>query len=366
MPLGIAPYALDFNENDGKLYAINNPFEGGGTWEIDPSDASSTEIGFNDASLVTAFLINKDGQNYFMADAGLGVLSQNNLGNPSIGSTITLPWSPPPGQVTAPETLDYLNNDPNDNNLVMCWGFNDGFSPLDCYIYNLDTQQYTPFIMNTNLEIRGFEILPNTMCESLTAEPSLVPTKAPTQTPSFSGCPCFRDLDTTLDYCVSGCCGIGSLVKTIIDGTIYEYGIRDDDKACFTRINGIESIEYTPLTDDQYYACDEELVLISNDVNCTISDTNYIPSYQSIYGALKIFVTNLNDSDISITLIVLYIIFILMMLAVLIFFMYQCLYKINETILYFLNKNIIEYKQINNELPIDVATDTTFIDNDDV
>ena len=177
----IEPLGLDFNELDGMLYGTF----GTNIFKIDPLTGNSTDIGDNDASFETAILVNKNGNDVFIMDWGNTVLTNNTLINPTLSSTTIINWTLPPGQTTGPDTLDYLNDDPNDNNLVMCWGFD---HPLECYIYNLDSQTYIEILSNTNLLIRGLEILPETMCTSLTVSPTMSPavmtieptTKAPT------------------------------------------------------------------------------------------------------------------------------------------------------------------------------------------
>ena len=170
----IEPVGLDFNELDGMLYGA----WGQNIFKIDPLTGNSTDIGDNNAGFETALLINKNGNDIFIMDWANSVLTNNTLTNPTLGSTTIFNWTLPPTQTNGPDTLDYLNDDPNDNNLVMCWGFD---SPFECYIYNLDSQIYQQILCDANLLIRGLEILPETMCTSLTASPTTVlGTESPT------------------------------------------------------------------------------------------------------------------------------------------------------------------------------------------
>ena len=182
----IQPVSLDFNELDGMLYGSF----GKNIFQIDPLTGASLDIGDNNAGFETALLVNKNGNDVFIMDWANSVLTNNTLINPTLSSTTIINFPLPPGQTNGPDTLDYLNSIPNDNKLVMCWGFD---HPLDCYIYDLDTQIYTEILSGVDLLIRGLEILPDTMCTSLTASPTTVggtssptvePTLAPTNEPT--------------------------------------------------------------------------------------------------------------------------------------------------------------------------------------
>ena len=190
---------------------------------------------------------------------------------------------------------------------------------------------------------------------SPTETPTLSPV-TPTQSPSFSGCPCFRDLDISLEYCLSGCCNVGLLAKTVTDAGTIEYGLGEANHECFTKIDGIEQPGYQSLTEAQYCACIDELTEIAGGVNCTISETIYDSSF---YARITSLLTILDDQDISIFHVVIYFIFLSMMLCTAIYGIYACIHKISNYT--FKNGNV--YKQLStNMITADDATDATATD----
>jgi len=141
-------------------------------------------------------------------------------------------------------------------------------------------------------------------------------------------CPCYGDLDPSLTYCLSGCCGVGVLAKTKCGNDFISYGVREDDKSCFVQTNDNITTEVTGLTSEQYYECEAILIEAAKGDNCTISDTiDY-----SIFGAFKLFVKRISNADPTKSIfdihVVLYALFALMFVGTIIGLIYLCISNI--------------------------------------
>ena len=180
-----------------------------------------------------------------------------------------------------------------------------------------------------------------------TASPT-IETVSPTTILMGDGCPCFKDLDVSLKYCMSSCCDIGTLVKGKKGSNIVEYSLKNQDKSCSETING-EITKHYSLTTKQYYSCDIELNVLSNHVNCTISDT----ANDNIFKALQILFTDAftTESQLSKALIISYIAFLLVITFGLVYSMYTCIKKIRKHV-----RGSITYKSVESISSEDVYT----------
>ena len=349
----ICPYGMDFNENDGYIYASDHNSGGKAIYKIDPSNGDISFIGETASGFITALLVSKDGTQIITANWIAQALYYNILPNPETSTTTAINIPFPISQQYGADSLDWLNDDINDDRLVMCWGLS---LPLECFIYDPDTQQYTPILTNVNMYIRGLDVLNNIEC---TDNSALIVDNNPPQSGGEGStgvtndddniCKCFSNLDNNIKYCASSCCDIGILVETKINGDIYQYGagIINDEYKCFTKVNG-EYIREHVLLARQYYECNTELTIIADNVTCSISDA----FDTSIYDAIKAYYNRIiRDNDLSISLIVLYIVFLLMFIMGIICLITMIVNGISTIIL----KNDHKYCELNN----DTNTDST-------
>ena len=165
-------------------------------------------------------------------------------------------------------------------------------------------------------------------------------------------CPCYGELDSSLKYCLSGCCDVGVLAKTKDNtGALIDYGVDEIKRSCFIKINDVITTEIENLDDASYYDCEAILIEASNN-NCTISDT----IDDSIFSAIIALFNSIHDpnSDISVLHLVSYAVFILMILAWIIVLTYLLVSKIASK---FTNKKANDYLN----LPYQDETETTSV-----
>ena len=223
------------------------------------------------------------------------------------------------------------------------------------------TPTASPTVSPTNTSTLAPTNLPTpTPTDSPTALPTTNPSTiliGPTGSPSFIGCPCFNDLDNTLEYCLSGCCNVGLLAKTINNIGAIEYALDESNHKCFTKINGIQQSLYQSLSEIQYYACIDELTQIASGVNCTITDTTYNSHF---YGHIARFFSMIGEQNISLFHIILYIIFLLMILCWILYAIFSCIDSIRN----YTFKNGKMYKHLTTNINTsDDITSSTDVNN---
>jgi len=144
----------------------------------------------------------------------------------------------------------------------------------------------------------------------------------------YNKCPCTKEIDTSLEYCISGCCEVGILAKakTSDDKTI-AYILDETDKTCSIKKDGVITKGPIALTDELYYDCESELIDIAKGYNCTVSD---LGSAHAIIEAIQSYFTS--ETGLDIKLVALYGVFIFWIFVGLACVLYTCINQIRNTL----------------------------------
>jgi len=334
---------LDYNPFDGLFYGhtyvINTPF-----YTLNLTSLEITQIGNSDYDLCRTVQVSKNG-NYLYYTGNPRRLIRAPINNVSPATEEIIIPSSVISPLGLPDSSDWYNDDPNDERLIICF-FR---SPPPCYVFNLSESNPQPELLFTASDgrtIAGFEVLPGEYdnCDIIT-----------TPLPEPSGCPCYNNLDLSLKYCVSSCCDVGTLIQTTIDGVAVQYGLRGDDKSCFVSNDGVISTDVS-LSDAIYYTCEAELLpVINNNITCTVSEANG----HSIFATIKSFLkyATATGSDISLALVISYVVFIFVVLIAVIVPIYMGAREIIALYSNRTSKHDSQYSQVlNADTHSDVST----------
>mmetsp|Transcript_81285 Transcript_81285/g.99623 ORF Transcript_81285/g.99623 Transcript_81285/m.99623 type:complete len:448 (+) Transcript_81285:63-1406(+) len=330
---------LYYNCHDDMLYTVDwrGPLFGGNynIYQVNPITLQVKVHGQIKGTNRQALMISKDGTKFYLVDTWIQQIYEAPFNNPTIYNTVLLsPKIPPNVNIFS---IDWLNTDANDNTAIICQNTAFTGSESECFSWDIYTGARTTLFQTER--IWGLEMIYNFDCNNLPSIGTVMENQCGyTGVPNDPSdeCPCFDNIDNSLDYCLSGCCDLGTLIKAKNTNPSLQYGVGFDDKSCFIKENGVITSQQIGLTDTQYYACETELITASQGFNCTVSEI----SGKSIFDMVLQIAT-----EESLLLIMLYVIFIALWFCAIIVLIRICYNKMLNCCV---PKNGKEYKAIDN------------------
>ena len=329
---------LVFNQNDGYLYGAQ--YLSGAICQINPNNASNFNCNYGFTfDEVRGLMLSKDNTELYYVRENRRIY-RTPFNSPSLfRSTLVINLTPVLNEYGFKfiNAMEWLNDIPNDNTLLL--GIDGGFNNGKYWLitYNLDTNQVNIISQNENNYtlswLTGIEPLyydVNNCADLLPHNDPLPP--LPTILPDI--CPCYSNINITIEYDPFKCCGLGITIKSINPDIMY--GVDESKRGCFVKENGVTIIEHYNLNDKIYYQCEAELLPAVNKYDAYKTKFNEIVSY--------FYIQNNGKSELSLIVIIIgiaIIIFILSLFGSILYCFYTCFCQKRN--------NIEKYKPFNTD-----------------